>query len=109
MTNSDFYLTLRGGLLAIHSGAPIVPPNALLPYTAKATKCGYQRELPGERACCAAEILGINSGVDRIEVGKGADLVLLSGDPFNALTHMETELMDYKIVFNVKDFYEKTK
>ena len=44
-----------------------------------------------------------------IEVGKDADLVLLDGAPFDILTHVESVLIDGSIVFNEKDFYDKSK
>ena len=100
----------EGIKFSIHSDAPIVPPNGLLLYAAQAVKYGLSEEAALRSiTLSAAEILTINNRVGSIEVGKDADLVLLDGAPFDILTHVESVLIDGNIVFNEKDFYDKSK
>ena len=46
-----------------------------------------------------AEILGVANRIGSLEVGKDADIVLLSGHPLDALSRVEMVLVDGEIVF----------
>ena len=46
-----------------------------------------------------AEILGVADRIGSLEVGKDADIVILNGHPLDALTQVETVLIEGKIVF----------
>ena len=46
----------------------------------------------------AARLLGVDSSVGSIEVGKDADLVLLDGDPFDARTRIERVYIEGRLV-----------
>ena len=49
--------------------------------------------------------LGIEARVGSIEVGKDADLVLLSGDPLSALSRVELTLIDGEVEFQRRDAF----
>lgn len=52
-----------------------------------------------------AEILGLEGRLGGITVGRDADLVILSGDPLSAQTHVDTVLLAGKVVYErEKDF-----
>jgi len=46
-----------------------------------------------------AEILGVADRIGSLEVGKDADIVLLSGHPLDVLSQIETVLIDGEVVF----------
>ncbi len=46
-----------------------------------------------------AQILGIDQFVGSIEPGKDADLIIMSGDPFEITTYVETTIIDGAIVY----------
>ncbi|MCK4438004.1 amidohydrolase family protein, partial [Candidatus Bathyarchaeota archaeon] len=48
-----------------------------------------------------AEILGVADRVGSIEVGKDADLRLLSGDPLDVMTKVQNVIIDGEIVFSL--------
>jgi len=52
-----------------------------------------------------AKQLGIADRVGSIEVGKDADLVLLSGDPFSSLSRVELTLVDGQVEFQRRDTF----
>jgi len=52
-----------------------------------------------------AKQLGISSRVGSIEVGKDADLVLLSGDPLSSLSRVEWTMVDGEIEFERRDAF----
>ena len=47
----------------------------------------------------AAEIIGVADRVGSLEIGKDADIVLWSGDPFEPMTYCELTVIDGKIVY----------
>jgi len=49
-----------------------------------------------------AEILGVADRIGSLEVGKDADIVILSGPPLDTLTQVETVLVEGEIVFERK-------
>ena len=50
-----------------------------------------------------AEILGVADRIGSLEVGKDADIVILSGYPLDTLSHVEMVLIEGKTVFERKD------
>jgi len=46
-----------------------------------------------------AEILGVANRIGSLEVGKDADIVILSGHPLDVLSQVEMVLIDGEIVF----------
>ncbi len=53
-----------------------------------------------------AQQLGIGGRVGSIEVGKDADLALLSGDPLSPLSRVELTLVDGEVEFQRRDAFE---
>jgi imidazolonepropionase-like amidohydrolase len=58
---------------------------------------GFERAL-ASITIDAAELLGIDSRVGSIEVGKDGDLALFDGDPFEYTTHCTTTIIDGEVV-----------
>jgi imidazolonepropionase-like amidohydrolase len=88
---------------SIHSDAPIVSAADLLLYAKQAVKYGLSEETALRSVTLsAAEILGIEDRVGSIEPGKDADLVIMDGEPLEIMTHVESILIDGKIVFQKK-------
>jgi imidazolonepropionase-like amidohydrolase len=50
-----------------------------------------------------AEILGLADRIGSLQVGKDADIMILSGHPLDTLSQVEMVLMDGKVVFERKD------
>ena len=50
-----------------------------------------------------AEILGVADRIGSLEVGKDADIVILSGHPLDSLSRVEMVLIEGKTVFERKD------
>jgi len=50
-----------------------------------------------------AEILGVADRIGSLDVGKDADIVILSGHPLDSLSHVEMVLIEGKTVFERKD------
>jgi len=48
-----------------------------------------------------ADILGVADRVGSVEVGKDADLRLLSGDPLDVMTKVQKVIIDGEIVFSL--------
>jgi len=49
-----------------------------------------------------AEILGVADRVGSLEVGKDADLRLLSGDPLEYMTKCQKVIIDGEVVYSLK-------
>ncbi len=89
-----------GGKVAIITDHNIVPQH----YLRIATGLCIREGLPEEEALKAvtinaAEIIGVAGRVGSLEVGKDADLVVWSGDPFEPLTHCLLTVIDGNIVY----------
>ena len=50
-----------------------------------------------------AEIMGVADRIGSLQVGKDADIVILSGHPLDTLSHVEMVLIEGKTVFERKD------
>lgn len=83
-------LTAAGVKVAIITDAPVCPINLLPVCVGLAIKAGLSWE-DGLRSVTvnAAEICGVADRVGSLEPGKDADLVVLSGDPFEVQTRVE--------------------
>jgi imidazolonepropionase-like amidohydrolase len=55
----------------------------------------------------AARILGLESQIGSLEVGKDGDIVLHDGDPFSYTTHVETVLVNGRIAYQRKEVEQK--
>ena len=98
-------MAAQGIRFSIHSDAPIVPSNGLLVYAAQAAKYGLDEDAALRAVTLTpAEILGISDRVGSIDVGKDADLVLLSGDPLDIFSHVEAVLIDGREAFSERKF-----
>lgn len=89
-----------GGKVAIITDHNIVPQH----YFRIAAGLVMREGLPEEETLRAvtinaAEIIGVADRVGSLEVGKDADLVIWSGDPFEPLTHCLTTIIDGEIVY----------
>lgn len=51
----------------------------------------------------AAEVLGVSQRIGSIEVGKDADLLILSGDPLNPATRVQKVFINGRIVFDTHE------
>ncbi|MDD4079412.1 MAG: amidohydrolase family protein, partial [Eubacteriales bacterium] len=89
-----------GVKVALVSDHPVFPVQQLPIQAALAYKAG----LPEEETLKAitinpAEIMGIDHRVGSIEAGKDADIIILSGHPFDWQTRVEKTLIDGEIVY----------
>ena len=78
-------------------------PAPLLHWAALAVKYGLKPQ-NALRALTidAAEICGVSDRVGTLEVGKDADLLLLSSDPLELTTHIEKVLLNGQVVYNAR-------
>lgn len=85
----------------------VVPINSLILCAIMATKEGLDPE-DALRAVTQnpAEILGLGDRIGSIEVGKDADIIILSSDPLDARSKVELTFINGKVVFDIKK--EKT-
>jgi imidazolonepropionase-like amidohydrolase len=83
-------LAAAGVKLALITDAPVCPIQLLPVCVGLAIKAGLSWE-DGLKSVTinAAEICGVADRVGSLEPGKDADLVVLSGDPFEVQTHVE--------------------
>ena len=94
-------LERAGVLTAVHTDDPITDSRLLLRSAALAVRGGMTRD-GAIRALTlsGAEMLGLAGRVGSLEVGKDADLVILSGDPFSAYTNVLQTWAEGRIVFD---------
>lgn len=98
-------LERAGVLVAIHTDDYITDSRLLLRSGALAVRGGMTRD-GAIRALTlnGARMLGLDARVGSLTVGKDADLVVLSGDPFSAYTHvLETWVEGRKVFDRVRD------
>lgn len=89
-----------GGKVAIITDHNIIPQH----YLRIAVGLTIREGMPEEEALKAvtinaAEIIGVADRVGSLEVGKDADLVVWSGDPFEPLTHCLLTVIDGAVVY----------
>ena len=93
-------LAKAGVKVALMTDHPAIPIQYLSLYGALAVKNGMAKEDALKALTInPAEILGIADQVGSIEVGKDADLIILSGDPFDVRSHVEKTLINGEIVY----------
>jgi imidazolonepropionase-like amidohydrolase len=93
-------LQQAGVMVAIMTDHPVVPVHHLALCAALAAKAGMGREAALEAITLnAARICGVAHRVGSLEVGKDADMVLLSGHPFDLETNVLTTWIDGAVVY----------
>ena len=103
------FLESEGACVALHSDAPIVGQRLPL-EAAKAIAAGRAAgvEVKPELALKwitsnPAKILHLADRIGSLEVGKNADVVLWSGDPFSIYSHVDSVYVDGALVFDRSD------
>jgi imidazolonepropionase-like amidohydrolase len=96
-------LARAGVKLAIHSTGRASPPDLLL-LAGCAVRGGLDRETALRAVTrTAAEILGVDDRVGSLEPGKDGDLVILTGDPFDARSVVTRVLVEGKTVYQAPE------
>ncbi len=98
LLNTPGLLAARGIMVAFGSNGD--DPEPLLHWAALAVKYGMKPETALRALTLdAAEICGVADRVGSLEVGKDADLLILSGDPLEMTTHIEKVLVNGQVVY----------
>jgi len=93
-----------GILVALTSDHPVTHCQYQFIYGILAHREGLSRQGTFEILTInGARILGLEDRIGSLEVGKDADILLLSGDPLDARTKVEKVFIDGKLVFNIED------
>ncbi len=93
-------LQQAGVMVAIMTDHPVVPIHHLTLCAALAAKAGMGREAALEAITLnAARICGVDHRVGSLEPGKDADMVLLSGHPFDIETNVLNTWIDGVVVY----------
>jgi imidazolonepropionase-like amidohydrolase len=97
-------LEKAGALTAFHTDDPITDSRLFLRSAAFAVRAGMSRQaaLAG-LTLAGAKMLDLQDRIGSLEVGKDADLVILSGDPLSIYTHILETWVDGKKVFDRAD------
>jgi imidazolonepropionase-like amidohydrolase len=97
-------LERAGVRVAIHTDDPITQSRLMLRSAALAVRGGMSREAALRAVTLeAARMLRLEKRVGSLEVGKDADLVVLSGDPFSVYTHVLETWIEGERVFDRSD------
>ena len=103
------FVDAAGGCVALHSDSPYMGQRLTL-EASKAMAAGRREGVPiaPERAIRwvtsnPARMLGLGDRTGSIAVGKDADLVLWSGDPFSVYSRAEQVFIDGALVFDRAD------
>ena len=89
---------------AYHTDDPIVDSRFFLREAALGVRAGLSRQAALESLTLAgAEMLGVADRVGSLEVGKDADLIVLTGDPLSIYTHVEQTWVDGEKVYDLTD------
>ena len=97
-------LEAAGVRTAYHTDDPIVDSRFFLREAALGVRAGMSREAAIESLTLAgAEMLGLADRVGSLEVGKDADLIVLTGDPLSIYTHVEQTWVDGEKVYDYND------
>jgi len=105
-------ISMRNGVLleeldvpvAFHTDDPILDSRLFLRSGGLAIRAGMSQEGALEALTIrGAEMLGLQDQIGSLEVGKDADFVVLSGDPFDVYTKVEQTWVDGVPVFDRAD------
>jgi imidazolonepropionase-like amidohydrolase len=93
-------LAAAGVKVAITTDHPVVPIHQLMTAAILAVKNGLPTDLALKALTLhPAEILGVADRIGSLEVGKDADLVIWSGDPFDLRSRVELTMIDGQVVY----------
>jgi imidazolonepropionase-like amidohydrolase len=94
-------LERAGARVAYHTDDWITDSRLFLRSPALGVRAGMSREAAlASVTLAAAEMLDLDHRIGSLEVGKGADLVVLSGDPLSVYTRIEQTWVDGAVVFD---------
>jgi len=89
---------------ALHTDDPVTDSRLFLRTAALAVRAGMSREKALESLTLAgAKMLGLGDRIGSLDVGKDADLIVLSGDPLSAKTKVLRTYVEGKKVFDRDD------
>ncbi|NDC52834.1 MAG: amidohydrolase [Planctomycetia bacterium] len=89
---------------ALHTDDPVTDSRLFLRTAALAVRAGMSREKALESLTLAgARMLGLQDRVGSLEVGKDADVVVLSGDPLSVQTKVLRTYVEGRLVFDRDD------
>jgi imidazolonepropionase-like amidohydrolase len=93
-------LAAAGVKVAITTDHPVVPIHQLMTAAILAAKNGLSTDLALKALTLhPAEILGVDERIGSLEVGKDADLVIWSGDPFDLRSRVMLTMIDGQVVY----------
>jgi hypothetical protein len=97
-------LEQAGAACAFHTDDPVTDSRLFLRTAALAVRAGMTRDKALEALTLAgARMLDLDARVGSLEVGKDADLVVLSGDPLSVRTKVLQTFVEGKKVFDRDD------
>ena len=97
-------LEKAGVACAFHTDDPVTDSRLFLRTAAMAVRAGMSREKALEALTLAgARMLDLDSRIGSLEVGKDADLVVLSGDPLSVRTKVLQTFVEGRKVFDRDD------
>jgi imidazolonepropionase-like amidohydrolase len=97
-------LEKAGVLVGFHTDDPITDSRLFLRSAALAVRNGMSREKALYALTLAgARMLGLEERIGSLEIGKDADFVVLSGDPFSVYTKVLETYVEGNKVFDRKD------
>lgn len=97
-------LERAGVACAIHTDDPVTDSRLFLRTAALAVRAGMSRAKALEAVTLAgARMLRLQDRIGSLDVGKDADLVVLSGDPFSVQTKVLQTFVEGRKVFDRED------
>jgi len=97
-------LEKAGVLVAFHTDDGITDSRLFLRMAALAVRAGMSREKALEALTLAgARMMDLQDRVGSLEVGKDADVIVLSGDPLSIYTKVEQTWIEGRMVFDRSD------
>ena len=97
-------LDRAGAMFGFHTDDGITDSRWFLRSAALAVRAGLSREAALRAMTInGAKMLELDARTGSLEVGKDADLILLSGDPLSVYTHVEQTWVDGVKVFDLAD------
>lgn len=93
-----------GVLVGFHTDDGITDSRLFLRSAALAVRAGMSRQKALEAVTIAnARMLDMQDRVGTLTVGKDADFILLSGDPFSVYTRVQKTWVEGQVVFDIDD------